>query len=71
MYSLDALGFKDRNVKDQLDVLRNFKESVVRREDGRYEVSFLWIPGATLPNTNETLSNKRLKNVERKLSRNE
>ena len=29
------------------------------------------IPGATLPNTNETLSRKHLENVERKLSRNE
>ena len=71
LYSLDVLGVEDRGENDQLDVLRDFKESVVRREDGRYEVGFPWIPGATLTNTNETLSRKRLENVERKLSRNE
>lgn len=43
----------------------------MRKEDGRYEVNFPWIPGAMLLNTNETLSRKRLQNVERKLSRNE
>ena len=62
---------EDRGENDQLDFLREFKESVVRREDGRYEVGFPWIPGTSLPNTNETLSRKRLENVERKLSRNE
>lgn len=71
LYSLDVLGVKDRGENDQLDVLRDFKESIVRREDGRYKVGFPWIPGATLPNTNETLSRKHLENVERKLSRNE
>ena len=71
LYSLDVLGVEDRGENDQLDVLRDFKESVVRREDGRYEVGFPWIPGAILSNTNESLSRKRLENVERKLSRNE
>ena len=71
LYSLDMLGVEDREENDQLDVLRDFKESVVRREDGRYEVGFPWIPGAILSNTNESLSRKRLENVERKLSRNE
>ena len=71
LYSLDVLGVEDRGENDQLDVLREFKESVVRRDDGRYEVGFPWIPGAALPNTNETLSRKRPENVERKLSRNE
>ena len=46
---------------------RVFSESW--KEDGRYEVGFPWIPGATLTNTNEALSRKRLENVERKLSR--
>ena len=71
LYSLDVLGIEDRGENDQLDVLRDFKESVVRKDDGRYEVNFPWIPGAMLLNTNETLSRKRLQNVERKLSRNE
>ena len=51
LYSLEVLGVEDRGENDQLDVLRQFKESIVRREDGRYEVGFPWIPGATLPNT--------------------
>ena len=69
LHSLDVLGVEDRGENDQLDVLHEFKESIVRREDGRYEVGFPWIPGATLPNTNETLSRKCLANVERKLWR--
>ena len=69
LYSLDVLGVEDRGENDQLDVLRDFKDSVVRKQDGRYEVGFPWIPGATLTNTNEPLSRKRLENVERKLSR--
>ena len=71
LYSLDVLGVEDRGENDQLDVLRDFKESVVRKQDGRYEVGFPWIPGATLTNTNDALSRKRLENVERKLSRDE
>ncbi|KAL9958493.1 hypothetical protein ACROYT_G035513 [Oculina patagonica] len=70
LYSLDVLVVEDRGENDQQDVLRDFKESVVRREDGRYEVSFPWIPGTMLLNTNEILSRKRLENVERKLLRN-
>ena len=37
LYSLDVLGVKDRGENDQL---RDFKESVVRKQDGRYEVGF-------------------------------
>ena len=68
LYSLDVLGVEDRGENDQL---RDFKESVVRKQGGRYEVGFSWIPGATLTNTNDALSRKRLENVERKLSRDE
>ena len=71
LYSLDVLGIEDRAENDQLDVLRDFKESVARKPDGRHEVGSPWIPGATLTNTNEALSRKRLANMERKLSRNE
>ena len=71
LYRLDILGVEDRRENDQLDVLRDFKESVVRKQDGRHEVGSPWIPGATLTNTNEALSRKRLANMERKLSRNE
>ncbi|PFX16399.1 hypothetical protein AWC38_SpisGene19336 [Stylophora pistillata] len=69
LYSLDVLRVQDQGPNDQLDVLRDFKEGVVRRHDGRNEVGFPWIPGVTLTNTNETLIRKRLENVERKLSR--
>ena len=68
LYSLDVLGVEDRGENDQL---RDFEESVVRKQDGRCEVGFPWIPGATLTNTNDALSRKRLENVERKLSRDE
>ena len=68
LYSLDVLGVEDRGENDQL---RDFKESIVRKQDGRYEAGFPWIPRATLTNTNDALSRKRLENVERKLSRDE
>ena len=68
---MDVLGVADRGENDQLDVLRDSKESVVRKKDGRHEVGSPWIPGATLTNTNEALSRKRLAIMERKLSRNE
>lgn len=28
---------------DQLDVLRDFKESVVRKQDGRYEIGYVFL----------------------------
>ena len=37
LYSLDVLGVEDRGENDQL---RDFKESVVRKQDGRCEVYF-------------------------------
>ena len=37
LYSLDGLGVKDWGENDQL---RDFKESVVRKQDGRCEVYF-------------------------------
>ena len=65
------LGVEDRGENDQFDVLRDFKENIARRDDGSYEVSFPWIPGAELSSTNEVLSRMRLQNVERRLSKNE
>ena len=66
---MNLLRVEDRRGNDQLDVLRDFKKSVVRKQDGRYEVGFPWIPGATLTNTNAAFSRKRLQNVGRMLSR--
>ena len=65
------LGVEDRGENGQFDVLRDFKENIAGRDDGRHEVSFPWIPGAELSSTNEVLSRKRLQNVERRLSKNE
>ena len=42
LYSLDVLWIEDRGKNDQLDVLRDFKENVARRDDRRYEVGFPW-----------------------------
>ena len=71
LYSLDVLGVEDRGEQDQSTVYAEFQENIVRQEDGRYEVSVPWIPGAVLSNTNEEPSRKRLNNVNRKLNRNQ
>jgi hypothetical protein len=60
LYSLDMLGIEDRGKGDQLDDYREFQESVTTQNDGRYEVSVSWIPGAELVNSNEEPSRKRL-----------
>ena len=67
LYSLDVLGVEDRSEKDQMEVLTDFRESVTRQEDCRYEVSIPWIPGARLYGTNEQPSRIRLANVNKKL----
>jgi hypothetical protein len=53
LYSLDVLGMEDRGEGDQLDVYREFQESITTRNDGRYEVSVPWKPGAELVNSNK------------------
>ena len=45
LYSLDILGVKDRVDDHQLDVHKEFQESISKRSDGRYEVG---VPGAKL-----------------------
>ena len=70
LYSLDVLGVQDRGENDQLDVLKEFKDDITRREDGRYEVRVPWIPGSTLESTNEQPSRRRLQNVNKKLIQN-
>ncbi|XP_048575296.1 uncharacterized protein LOC116604510 [Nematostella vectensis] len=67
LYALDVLGIEDRSETDQSDVYSEFRENISRTDDGRYEVSVPWVPGAKLENTNEEPSRKRLRNVERKL----
>ena len=71
LYSLDVLGVEDLGDKDQLQVLTDFKESVTKQEDGRYEVSIPWIPGAELSGTNEQASRRRQEVTSKKLMRDE
>ena len=70
LYSLDVLGAEDRGENDQLDVCAEFKENVLRKPDGRYEVNVHWRSGSQLSETNETQSRQRLLRVERKLEQN-
>ena len=71
LYSLDVLGVRDRGEDDEFDVYTEFKEIVVRKPDGRYEINIPWIPGAKLDETNEEQSQRRLQNMERKLGQKE
>ena len=71
LYSLDVLGVEDRGEDDQLEVYKEFQESISKRSDGRYEVGVPWIPATKLSNTNEEPSRRPLHNVEQKLGRKE
>ena len=62
------LGVEDRGEDDQSDVHSSFEKSIIRGEDGRYEVSVPWIPGSSLSSTNEQPSRRPLIRVEKKLS---
>ena len=66
LYRLDVLDVEDQGEDDQLD---QFDESITRDEQGRYQVSVPWIPGAELLETNEMPSKKRLHSMARKLNR--
>ena len=54
LYSLDVLEVEDPGENDQLEVLHDIKESVVRKQNGSYEVGFPCITGVTLTNTRKT-----------------
>ena len=68
--ALDVLGVEDRAENDSLQVNEDFRENIVRQDDGRYEVSVPWIPGSTLVDSNEQASRRRLANTQRKLKQN-
>ena len=70
LYKLDVLGVEDRGENDQLQVLIDFGESITK-QDGRYQVSIPWIPGSKLTSTYEQHSRTRLRNVNRKLAKDE
>ena len=68
LFSLDVLGIEDRGTTGS-EILNDFTENIVRKETGRYEVGFPWIPGSKPTDTNEQQSRKRLTNVNRKLEK--
>ena len=68
LFCLDILGIEDRGNTGS-EILNDFTENIVRKETGRYEVSFPWIPGSKPTYTNEQQSRKRLINVNRKLEK--
>ena len=51
-----ALGVKDRGEDDELHVYTEFKENMVRKHDGRYQINIPWIPGAKPAGTNKEQS---------------
>ena len=71
LYNLDVLGVRDRGEDDELDAYTEFKENIVRKHDGRYEVNIPWMPGAKLAGTNEEQSRRRLQNMNMKLRQKE
>jgi len=68
LYSQDVLGVEDRGDTDS-EILNEFKESITRKESGRYEIGFPWISGKRPSETNEQQSRKRLKYVNLKLDK--
>ena len=70
LYSLDILGIEDRGENDASDIHYEFNENITQDINGRYEVKIPWIPGQEIKESNEAQSRSRLRNVERKLSRN-
>lgn len=39
LYNLDVFGVKDRSEKHKMGVLTDFRETVKRQDEGRYEVN--------------------------------
>ena len=69
MYRLDVLGIEDRKDGDPESVYDDFKEQLVRRNDGSYETGLIWKVGhPSLPN-NKSGSLARLSGLMRKLER--
>ncbi|XP_045482841.1 uncharacterized protein LOC123686673 [Harmonia axyridis] len=73
LWSLDVLGITDplqqKSEKDtEKAVMEHFLETVLRKEDGRYEVHMPWIEGhPPLPN-NFSIAQRRLENLMKKLN---
>ena len=56
LYSLDILGLEDRSENDRSEVYKKFIENIQIDAQGRYEVGIPWIPGNTVPESNEVQS---------------
>ena len=69
LYSLDVLGIEDGRENDQDEVLLEFTENMARKADGWYEINIPWIEGSELRGTNFEHGKRRLRSVEKKLSR--
>ena len=65
LFSLDVLGIEERGNTGS-ESLNDFTEDIVKKETGRYEVRFHWIPGSKPTDTNEQQSRRGLMNVNRK-----
>eukprot|EP00795_Rhopilema_esculentum_P016066 gene16066-biopygen5420 len=70
LYSLHVLGNGDRGENDVSDIHYEFNESITQDINERYEVKVPWVPGQEIKESNEAQGRSRLRNVERKLSRN-
>ena len=69
LYRLDVLGIEDRKDGDPESVYDDFKEQLIRRDDGTYETGLIWKVGhPSLPN-NKSGSLARLSGLMRKLER--
>ena len=63
---LDVLGIQDTGEGDQGPVYENFREQLVKREDGRYETGLLWKPHVAPLQNNKEGSRARLSSLLRK-----
>lgn len=66
---LDVLGLQDHPVDDQECVYQEFKEQLVRNQDGSYETGLLWKGNHPPLASNKNGSLKRLDNLVKKLDR--
>ena len=66
---LDVLGLADSSEHDQLAVYREFKEQLVRNEEGWYETGLPWRGNHPPLPSNKQGSLRRLTNLNKKLER--
>ena len=69
LYKLDVLGLRDITDHDQTKVYEEFKEQLMRSQEGWYETTLPWKANRSLPRTNKEGSLKRLNNLIKKLQR--